>query len=185
MPFAGAQWAVSCRDFLLACRLGPGVLFAACGGRGLDLDFRPVRKRVAARRDDGIVFLDAGRDFGKLLVADADFDFRKMRFVVGPGEQHVIVAFGRFVDRRCGNDQRLINTLCRDGDLDIHSRLQCRPRLERFNPDFDGGAAGIQRRADEHDAPLYRLLNARQLQLRGVVHLQKNRFVLRDVRLGD
>ena len=151
----------------------------------LDLDLRPVRKRVAAGSDHGIVFVDPGNDFGKLFAADADFDFRKMRFAVGPGEQYVIVAFGRFVDRGCGNDQRFLNALCRDGEFDIHSRLQFRPRLERFNPDFDGGAAGIQRRADEHDVSLDRLLHARKLQLGGVVHLQKNRFVLRNVRLGD
>src|SRR6266852_3377679 len=148
-----------------------------------DLDRRVFRQRVTSGRDHRITSFDSTDNLGAVRCADADLHGFNMRMAVRTREQYDVRSFGTLEDGGGGHNDGVFHSFRGDGKIDGHSGAQCRIRLRRFDPDFDGGAAGVERRTDESYAALYRIVNASDPQLRRVADFKKGCFGLRDVGL--
>src|SRR3974390_439399 len=153
--------------------------------RGFDGDFGTVGNAIAAGSDDGSFLLEAVGDFGELLGANADLDVGLVSLVVGAGYENVIAAFGRLENGGSRDGESVFNTFGDGFDGDIHAGLKSFAGLQRLEPHFDGGAAGIESGAHEHDASFGGLIDARNSDFGFVANFEENSLRLHDVSFGD
>ncbi len=108
-----------------------------------------------------------------------------MRDAIRSGDEHVGYIFGVLQQGPSGHYDRVVHCLRGHGDRHGHTRPDAGIRFGRFHPNFDGGAARIERGTDERNARCDRIFVARQFNLRRVARFQSRRLSSRDMRFGN
>ena len=83
-----------------------------------------------------------------------------VRGAVGADDHDGFAAVLRGEDRRDRNLQRLLHRPAGDGDLDRRADFQRALFVVDLQPDFDRGAAGIERGADQRNLRVHRIRDA-------------------------
>ena len=129
-------------------RIGFGVVAV---GSGDDFNVGAIVERGSAGGDDLLASGDAGQDLGEARVGDAGIHGGLVSDAVGADDHDGGFAGAGDHDGFRGDDEGFGRGAASDGDVDGGAGAESAFGIFEADPDFDGGAAGIEGGADEGD----------------------------------
>ena len=124
-------------------------------------------------------------DLHVIAVLNPELDRFFVSRAVRADDHHGFRAVLRSENRRHGHLQSVLDRVAGDGNLDRSSDFKRGVFIVDLQPDFERGAAGIKRRADQRNLGIHRILDAGNHKCRRIANLHLLRKALRDVRLGQ
>ena len=128
---------------------------------------------------------EAAGDLHIVAIGDADRDGLAMGGAVGADDHDGLGAVLRGEDGGGGDLPCLRDGLARDGGFDGRADFELAGFVVDLEPDLDGGAAGVERGADERDFGRDRVVDAGDVDFGFVADLQLLREALREMGLGE